>query len=148
MRPVAQPAPCRLARPALLVPLAPLAPPAPQPCRGWHRRRPTGQHKGRQEPSSRLLLVDLAPDSPLGERIDTIRGELEAHTAPLERRPWVLVGTKLDAVADREAVLAELTASAAANGVQAIAISAVTGEGVDRLVGMLFDLVEEAKEEP
>ena len=93
-------------------------------------------------------LVDLASDSPLGERIDTIRGELEAHIAPLEKRPWVLVGTKLDAVADREAVLAELTAAAAVNGVQAIAISAVTGEGVDRLVGMLFDLVEEAMEEP
>ena len=93
-------------------------------------------------------LVDLASDSPLGERIDTIRGELEAHIAPLEKRPWVLVGTKLDAVADRAAVLAELTAAAAVNGVQAIAISAVTGEGVDRLVGVLFDLVEEAMEEP
>ena len=93
-------------------------------------------------------LVDLAADSPLGERVDTIRGELEAHTAPLEKRPWLLVGTKLDAVANREAALAELTATAAANGVQAIAISAVTGEGVDRLVGVLFDLVEEAKEEP
>jgi GTP-binding protein len=92
-------------------------------------------------------LVDLASDSPLGERVDTIRGELEAHTAPLEKRPWILVGTKLDAVADREAALAQLTATAAANGVQAIAISAVTGEGVDRLVGALFDLVAEVKEE-
>jgi GTP-binding protein len=93
-------------------------------------------------------LVDLASDSPLGERVDTIRGELEAHSAPLEKRPWILVGTKLDAVADREAMLAELTATAAANGVQAVAISAVTGEGVDRLVGVLFDLVEEVREEP
>jgi GTP-binding protein len=93
-------------------------------------------------------LVDLASDSPLGERVDTIRGELEAHSAPLEKRPWILVGTKLDAVADREAMLAGLTATAAANGVQAVAISAVTGEGVDRLVGVLFDLVEEVREEP
>jgi GTP-binding protein len=91
-------------------------------------------------------LVDLASDSPLGERVDTIRGELEAHTAPLENRPWILVGTKLDAVTDREAVLAELEATAAANGVRATAISAVTGEGVDKLVGMLFDLVEEVRE--
>jgi GTP-binding protein len=93
-------------------------------------------------------LVDLAADSPLGERVDTIRGELEAHTAPLEKRPWILVGTKLDAVLDREAALAELKAVAAANGVQAIAISAVTGEEVNRLVGMLFDLVEEVRKEP
>jgi GTP-binding protein len=93
-------------------------------------------------------LVDLASDSPLGERVDTIRGELEAHTAPLEDRPWILVGTKLDAMADREAGLAELAATAKANGVQSTAISAVTGEGIDRLVGTLFDLVEEAKEKP
>jgi GTP-binding protein len=93
-------------------------------------------------------LVDLASESPLGERVDTIRSELEAHTAPLENRPWVLVGTKLDAVTEREAVLAELMATAAANGVRAIAISAVTGEGVGELVRKLFDLVEEVREEP
>jgi GTP-binding protein len=93
-------------------------------------------------------LVDLASDSSLGERVDTIRGELEAHTAPLEDRPWILVGTKIDAMADREAGFAELATTAKANGVQWTAISAVTGEGIDRLVGTLFDLVEEAKEEP
>jgi GTP-binding protein len=92
-------------------------------------------------------LVDLASDSSLGERVDTIRGELEAHTAPLENRPWILVGTKIDAMADREAGLAELAATAKANGVESTAISAVTGEGIDRMVGTLFDLVEEAKEE-
>ena len=93
-------------------------------------------------------LVDLASDSPLGERVDTIRGELEAHTAPLEDRPWILVGTKLDAMADRETGLAELAATAKANGVRSTAISAVTGEVIDRLVGALFDLVEEVKEGP
>jgi GTP-binding protein len=93
-------------------------------------------------------LVDLASDSPLGERVDTIRGELEAHTAPLEDRPWILVGTKLDAVADRGDVLAELESTAVEYGVQSAAISAVTGEGIDSFVGTLFDLVEEAKEGP
>jgi GTP-binding protein len=91
-------------------------------------------------------LVDLASDSPLGERVDTIRGELEAHTAALEDRPWILVGTKLDAVADRGDVLAELEGTAAGYGVQSAAISAVTGEGINSFVGTLFDLVEEAKE--
>ncbi len=93
-------------------------------------------------------LVDLASTVPLGERVDTIRGELEAHTAPLQDRPWVLVGTKLDAVDDREAALAELAAVATSYGVRSIAISAVTGEGIDRLVGLLFDLVEEVIEGP
>jgi GTP-binding protein len=93
-------------------------------------------------------LVDLSSDSPLGERVDTIRGELEAHTAPLEDRPWILVGTKIDAVADREADLAELAAAAKANGVRSTVISAVTGEGIDRFVGTLFEMVEEVKERP
>ena len=60
----------------------------------------------------------------------------------------MLVGTKLDAVDDREAALAELAAVAASYGVRSIAISAVTGEGIDRLVGLLFDLVEEVIEGP
>jgi GTP-binding protein len=92
-------------------------------------------------------LVDLASESPLGDRVDTIRWELEAHTAPLEDRPWVLVGTKLDAVMDRETVLAELASTAAANGVQTTAISAVTGEGIDHFVNILFVLVEEVRKE-
>jgi GTP-binding protein len=90
-------------------------------------------------------LVDLAADSPLEGRVDTIRGELEAHPAPLHVRPWVLVGTKLDAVADRDAVLAELEAVAGERGVRSVAISAVTGEGVDLMLRSLFDLTEEMK---
>lgn len=93
-------------------------------------------------------LVDLASDSPLDERVDTIRCELEAHAAQLEDRPWILVGTKIDAMADREAGLAELAAIAKANGVESTAISAVTGEGVDGLVGTLFEMVEEVKKGP
>jgi len=91
-------------------------------------------------------LVDLAADSPLDERVDTIRGELEAHPAPLQARPWVLVGTKLDAVADRDAVIAELDAVAGESGVRSSVVSAVTGEGVDVMLRLLFDLTEEMKE--
>jgi hypothetical protein len=58
------------------------------------------------------------------------------------------VGTKLAAGADREAELAALAATAKVHGVRATAISAVTGEGIDRLVGTLFDMVGEVKEKP
>ena len=95
-----------------------------------------------------IHLVDLAADSPLSERVDTIRGELEAHTAPLESRPWLLVGTKLDAVSDREVAFAELNDVASEYGVETTAISAVTGEGIDRLLGRLFEMVEEVTERP
>ena len=95
-----------------------------------------------------LQLVDLCVDEHVEAGVDTIRGELEAHEAPLENRPWVLVGTKIDSVADRECALADLAAVGARHGVRTTAISAVTGEGVDQLVRMLLDLVEEARKTP
>ena len=88
-------------------------------------------------------LVDLADPTALEERVDTIRAELESYSASLHQRTWLLVGTKLDAVADREASFAELAAVAGSHGVGWCAISAVTGEGLERLIGMLFDLIEE-----
>ncbi|HOC42800.1 MAG TPA: GTPase ObgE [Thermoanaerobaculales bacterium] len=88
-------------------------------------------------------LADLTDPTPLGERVATIRAELESYSAALHRRAWLLVGTKLDAVADREASLAELAGVAGSHGVASCAISAVTGEGLERLVGMLFHLIEE-----
>ncbi|MDX2436495.1 MAG: hypothetical protein QNL88_05525 [Acidobacteriota bacterium] len=59
-----------------------------------------------------------------------------------------MVGTKLDSVADRERALADLAAVGTRHGVRTTAISAVTGEGVDQLVRMLLDLVEEARKTP
>ncbi|MCK5376259.1 MAG: GTPase ObgE [Acidobacteria bacterium] len=91
-------------------------------------------------------LVDLADPTSVEGRVDTIRGELIAHEEPLETRPWVLVGTKTDAVGDREATLAELAEVAEGYGVAWRSISAVTGEGIDRLVGVLFEMIEGAKE--
>ncbi len=93
-------------------------------------------------------LVDLSAEAALADQIDTIRAELEAHPEALEMRPWLLVGTKLDAVADRGERLAELAAAAASHGVSWRAISAVTGEGVEPLLGVLFVLVDEARETP
>ncbi len=93
-------------------------------------------------------LVDLADTTSAGERVDTIREELSAHAEPLDQRPWVLVGTKIDAVNELEEALADLVAVAESHGVQSVVISAVTGEGIDRLLGVLFAMVEDAKERP
>jgi len=88
-------------------------------------------------------LVDLAEETPMADRVATIRNEIEAYSKALHARPWLLVGTKLDAVADRDQAMTELAELAAQNGVDHCAISAVTGEGVNRLIGMLFELIEE-----
>ena len=91
-------------------------------------------------------LVDLASSEPIADRVETIRGELAAHSMELHERPWQLVGTKLDAVADRAAAEHELARVAADHGVPWCRISAVTGEGLNRLVGMLFELIEQQTE--
>jgi GTP-binding protein len=83
-------------------------------------------------------LVDLADPEPLADRVATIRSEVAAYAAELDRRPWLLVGTKLDLVSDRTPAVAALEAVAADHGVEALAVSAATHEGVDRLVGALF----------
>ena len=84
-------------------------------------------------------LVDLSVVEEVGDRIATIRGELAAYETPLDDRPWLLVGTKTDAVADRFAAAAE-------HGVPSCAVSAVTGDGISRLLGLLFELAAAATE--
>ncbi len=88
-------------------------------------------------------LVDLADESSMADRVATIRNEIEAYSETLHARPWLLVGTKLDAAADRDQIENELAELAAHHGVEHCAISAVTGEGLNRLIGMLFRLIEE-----
>jgi GTP-binding protein len=92
-------------------------------------------------------LVDLADAEPIAERVATVRGELEAYSEALGRRRWLLVGTKLDAVADVSAALTELERVADAEGVRWCALSAVTGDGLGRLVGMLFETIDDREQE-
>jgi GTP-binding protein len=91
-------------------------------------------------------LVDLASDASIAERVDTIRGELAAYETPLDERPWLLVGTKIDAVADLTEAALELDRVATGYAVETMVISAVTGDGVRRLLGRLFELVAEDPE--
>ncbi len=90
-------------------------------------------------------LVDLTDPLPLPERVATVQRELAAHVTPLDQRPWLLVGTKVDAVAEPEAARAELAAVAAAAGVPCCAISAVTGSGVPELLHLSFAVVAAAR---
>jgi GTP-binding protein len=91
-------------------------------------------------------LVDLASEEDLADRVETIRGELAAYETPLDARPWLLVGTKIDSVADRARSEAELEAIAVDYGVETCFISAVTGDGIRRLLGRLFALVADERE--
>ena len=92
-------------------------------------------------------LVDLSMvDPPPGDRVTMIRDELLAYSSNLAESRWILVGTKLDAAADRDQALSDLAAVGSAFRVETHAISAVTGEGVKELLYLLFDLTGEEKE--
>ena len=76
-----------------------------------------------------------------------ISRELEAYSEELGGRRWLLVGTKLDAVADVDAARSRLAAVAESEGVRWCAVSAVTGDGVRALIGMLFEMCEDRERE-
>jgi GTPase len=82
-----------------------------------------------------VLVVDLSSPDPAGD-LATVRTELEAYDRAMAARPSLVVGTKLDLAFDVDP-RAEL-------GSGAIAVSAVTGEGLDRLRERLAALAREA----
>jgi len=92
-------------------------------------------------------LVDLTQEVSIADRVEVIRSELTSYSDTMQSRRWILVGTKLDSVADRGAAIANLERVAADHWVRSTSVSAVTGEGIDRLVGMLFILVGDQESE-
>ena len=84
-------------------------------------------------------LVDLAGDEGVAEQVEVVRRELELHEPTLLERRAILVGTKIDAISDRGR-LAELAEVGRALGAPTIAVSAVSGEGLDAMLEMVFAL--------
>lgn len=84
-----------------------------------------------------VILLDLASaeDRSPEEQERVLLGELEVYEPALLERPRVVVGSKLDMAQDRAPESAQLS------------ISSVTGEGIDRLVGVLGGLVRHAREQ-
>jgi GTP-binding protein len=82
-----------------------------------------------------VLVVDLSSPDPAAD-LATVRAELEAYDRAMAARPSLVVGTKRDLAPDDDpqAVL----------GSGAIAVSAIAGEGLDRLRERLDALAREA----
>jgi GTP-binding protein len=85
-----------------------------------------------------VLVVDLSADDPPSD-LATLRDELAAYDPELVERPSLVVGTKSDLVDDPTTLAASL-------GDEALAVSALTGEGLDELLDRLGLLVREAEE--
>jgi GTP-binding protein len=85
-------------------------------------------------------LVDLADEEPLATRVAVVREELELHNPQLGSRPAILVGTKIDALGERSRI-SELEHVARTLAMPSVAISAVSGEGIDTMIEAVFTMV-------
>jgi len=109
---------------------------------GAHSGHGLGDQFLRHIERTRVLahLIDLSEETgrdPVGD-FQIIDRELRLYDPQLLRRPQIVVGTKLDALEDPQK-LAALEAWCRQQGLKFIAISAVTGEGIDRLIKVLGD---------
>jgi GTP-binding protein len=86
-----------------------------------------------------LHLVDLASPEPVRRQVEILQQELSLHDASLAARTSMLVGTKADAVTDPNR-RAELSGVASELGVASAVISAVSGEGVEGMLEVVFAL--------
>ena len=83
-----------------------------------------------------VMVIDLSASDPAGD-LATVRAELEAYDPEMTERPFMVVGTKADLVDDAEAALRPL-------GSGAVAVSGLTGAGIDELHGRLSALSRHA----
>ncbi len=94
---------------------------------------------------ARVLIVLLDPTplqhESIGEQYDTLSGELEAYSAQLAARPRLVAVNKIDAVESMSAV----DEWASQQRFDVHLISAVTGEGLDRLMYAVADAVDTAE---
>jgi GTP-binding protein len=114
---------------------------------GAHEGRGLGHRFLRHVERTRVLLhlVDLFP--PAGDPASayrTVRAELEAYGQGLETRTEVVAGTKADA----GAAAAPLRRLRRAVGRPVLAVSAVTGEGLEALLEALARAVDDARGSP
>jgi len=111
---------------------------------GAHRGSGLGHRFLRHVERCRLLLhlVDLsAPGRDSLADIRTVNRELRRYRAEFARKPQVLVLTKADAVQDEQRVRRVLD-YAARQGIPALVVSAVTGEGLGELLRVSGELLD------
>jgi GTP-binding protein len=92
-------------------------------------------------------LLELGPAGEPEEAYRTVRGELAAHGAGLDRLPEMVVLSKADLLPP-EQVEAALADWRATHDGPVMAISSATGAGLDELVGALFAASAEGGEAP
>ncbi len=78
--------------------------------------------------------------------VEVIRGELESFGADLEKKPTLMVASKIDVVNPEK--LKKLKQWATRRKLKLYPISAVTGEGIDKLKYAMAEEVEKVRTTP
>ncbi len=94
--------------------------------------------------ASLLHMVDLSVEDPVADA-KIVEKEVELYSEILRSKPRILCGSKLDSAAEGSSEA--LRAYAAKEGLEYVELSAVTGEGVQRVVQRLGSLVRSSREE-
>jgi GTP-binding protein len=118
---------------------------------GAHQGAGLGTQFLRHIERTRLLvhLVDVSDASGRPDPVkdfEVIMGELSSFGAGLENKPMLLVASKIDVV--NKTKLAKLKRYAKSHRLEFLAISAVTGEGIDKLKYAMAAKVEEVRRAP
>ncbi len=91
-----------------------------------------------------LDVSDFRERDPV-EAFNTLRKELEKYSPKLLEKPRLVVLNKIDALSDREYLKKLKEVFEKEYGLPVVEISALTGEGLDKLKYLLRELVEKAK---
>src|SRR5437764_8820902 len=118
---------------------------------GAHEGAGLGTQFLRHIERTRLLvhLVDVSDASGRPDPVkdfEVIMGELSSFGAGLENKPMIVVASKIDVA--NKTKLTKLKRYAKSHDLEFLAISAVTGEGIEKLKYAMVEKVEEVRREP
>ena len=92
-----------------------------------------------------LHVVDISSDDPIRD-IESVRSELEEFGEGLIDKRWLVALNKID-IEGTQGTCAEVEAALEQRGLETFSISALSGEGVDRLLNALFRIVLEERQD-
>ncbi len=91
-----------------------------------------------------VLLIDLSPEAPHPlKQVDILLKELKSYSSELAGKVKAIVVNKIDLIPDEKRDFSDIINRARDMGVEFYAISALTGEGVEKFLQGIYSLLKE-----